>query len=56
MANPMRGIVEAFRYGFLGQGILSFGLLAYSAGFMVVLLLLGLMVFNRIERTFMDMV
>lgn len=56
LVNPMSGIVEAFRYGFFGQGVLSYGLLAYSTVFTIVLLLAGLVIFNRIERTFMDTV
>ncbi len=54
--NPLTGIVEAFKYGFLGEGQFSWGMLGYSAGFMVVLLALGIMIFNRVQKTFMDTV
>lgn len=54
--NPLTGIVEAFKYGFLGEGQFSWGLLAYSFGFMVVLLAVGVVLFNRVQRTFMDTV
>lgn len=56
VANPMSAVVETFRYGFFGTGVFSWAYLAYSGAFTVVLLLLGMAVFNRIERTFMDTV
>lgn len=56
VANPMSAIVETFRYGFFGTGTFSWLYLGYSAGFTVVLLLAGMAVFNRVERTFMDTV
>ena len=54
--NPLTGIVEAFKYGFLGEGQFSWGLLGYSFAFMVVLLMVGIVVFNRVQKTFMDTV
>ncbi len=54
--NPLTGIVEAFKYGFLGEGQFSWGLLGYSFAFMVVLIAVGVVVFNRVQRTFMDTV
>lgn len=54
--NPLTGIVEAFKYGFLGAGEFSWGLLAYSFCFMVVLLTIGIVIFNRVQKTFMDTV
>lgn len=54
--NPLTGIVEAFKYGFLGEGQFSWGLLGYSFAFMVILLSVGIVVFNRVQRTFMDTV
>ncbi len=56
VANPMTAVVETFRYGFFGTGAFSAAYLAYSAVFTVVLLLAGMAVFNRVERTFMDTV
>ena len=56
VANPLTAVVETFRYGFFGTGVFSWAYLAYSAGFTVLLLLLGMAVFNRVERTFMDTV
>lgn len=54
--NPLTGIVEAFKYGMLGEGQFSWALLAYSFGFMVVLLVVGIVIFNRVQKTFMDTV
>ena len=56
VANPMSAIVETFRYGFFGTGTFSWSYLGYSAGFTLALLLLGIVIFNRVERTFMDTV
>jgi lipopolysaccharide transport system permease protein len=54
--NPMTPIVEAFRYAFLGAGTVDVGHLLYSFGFMVVVVFLGAVIFNRVEQTFMDTV
>ena len=56
LANPMTPIIEIFRLGFLGQGTLHWGWLGYSAGFAVAAMLGGILIFNRVERTFMDTV
>lgn len=55
-ANPLTSVLETFKYGFLGAGTFSWGMLAYSFCFMVVVLFLGVLVFNRVERSFMDVV
>ena len=54
--NPLTGILEAFKYGMLGVGQFSWAMLAYSFGFMVVLLFVGIVVFNKVQRSFMDTV
>jgi lipopolysaccharide transport system permease protein len=54
--NPVTPIIETFRAGFLGAGDASWGRLAYSAGFMMVVLLIGILIFNRVEKTFIDTV
>ncbi|MBR4114946.1 MAG: ABC transporter permease [Bacteroidales bacterium] len=54
--NPMTSIIETFKYGALGVGVFSWGALLYSALFMVVLLFVGIIIFNRIEKSFMDTV
>ena len=54
LANPMTPIIEAFRYAFLGSGSISAPNLLYSFGFMLVVLAIGILLFNRVEATFMD--
>ena len=56
LANPMTPIVEAFRYAYLGSGTFTAADLLYSAGFTAVVLFLGIVLFNHVERTFMDTV
>jgi len=56
LANPLTSIVEAFRYGFLGSGTFDPGNLLYSLVFMLVTLLIGVLLFNHVEATFMDTV
>ena len=56
MLNPMTAVVEAFKYATLGQGYFSWGALGYSFTFMSVLLLWGTVVFNKVQRSFMDTV
>jgi lipopolysaccharide transport system permease protein len=54
--NPVTPVVETFRAGFLGAGDASWPRLAYSAGFMLVVLFIGILIFNRVEKTFIDTV
>lgn len=54
--NPLAPIVEAFRFAFLGVGSLDLGGLAYSGIFIFLVSLIGLGLFNRVEKTFMDTV
>jgi lipopolysaccharide transport system permease protein len=54
--NPLTPVIEGFRKGFLGVGSVTGSELAASFGLMVVVLALGLMLFTRVERTFMDTV
>ena len=56
MLNPMTSIIEAFKYATLGQGYFSWGALGYSFAFMTVLLVWGIVVFNKVQRSFMDTV
>lgn len=55
-ANPMSSIIEAMKYCVLGQGQLSWYHLAYTGAFMLILLTLGIITFNKVEQTFMDTV
>jgi len=54
--NPMTPIIETFRFGFLGEGSFSWGSLGYASGVTVVLLLFGIVIFNKVERNFVDTV
>lgn len=55
--NPITPVIETFKYGFLGSGeFIGWGWFAYSAIFMVVLVFLGMIVFNRTQKSFMDTV
>lgn len=56
MANPLTSVIEAFKYATLGQGYFSWAALGYSFIFMMVLLVLGVVVFNKVQRSFMDTV
>lgn len=56
MANPMTSVVETFKYITLGHGYFSWLALGYSFAFMTVLLTLGVVVFNKVQRSFMDTV
>jgi len=55
-SNPMTAIVETFRYGFLGSGTLNITTLIYSGVVSVLILAIGTIIFNRVEKTFMDTV
>ena len=56
MANPMTSIIEAFKYATVGQGYFSWFALGYSLLFMSVLLLFSVVIFNKVQRNFMDTV
>jgi lipopolysaccharide transport system permease protein len=54
--NPMTGMIEAFRYAFLGQGEFTARSLGYSALVTFIILILGVVIFNRTEKNFVDTV
>ncbi|PKP40250.1 MAG: hypothetical protein CVT96_09730 [Bacteroidetes bacterium HGW-Bacteroidetes-13] len=54
--NPLTGILETFKYAFLGQGSYSVYGLTYSFIFGLFIFLFGLIIFNRTERKFIDTV
>jgi lipopolysaccharide transport system permease protein len=54
--NPLTPLVEAFRYAILGGGSFDAGSFGYSIGFMLVTLFIGLLIFSKVEKTFMDTV
>lgn len=54
--NPLTPIFEAFKYSCMGCGSLDWGGLLYSTIFMLVTLFFAVIIFNRVERNFMDTV
>lgn len=56
MINPVTAPVEMLRYAILGQGTVMPGYLLLSAAVTAVVLLFGIMIFNKVEKTFMDTV
>ena len=55
--NPVTPIIETFKYGFLGAGeFIGWGWLAYSFAFMLLVLALGIVIFNKVQKSFMDTV
>ncbi|SHL02517.1 ABC transporter permease [Chryseobacterium polytrichastri] len=54
--NPLTGIFECFKYGWLGVGDFSPLMLGISTIIIFALLVIGVLVFNKIEKTFMDTV
>jgi lipopolysaccharide transport system permease protein len=54
LANPMTGIIESFRYGFLGTGYVSWPVMAYSYGAAIILFFAGVIIFKQAEKTFID--
>lgn len=55
-ANPLTGIFECFRYGYLGKGHFDPYSLVYTTVFTLVLLVVGTVIFNKVEKGFMDTV
>lgn len=56
MCNPVTPCMELFRYALLGKGTVEPLFMAISVVFTVIVLLFGIMIFNKVERTFMDTV
>lgn len=56
LVNPATAPIEIFRYAVLGQGTIIPAYVALSWGITILVTLLGIMVFNRVEKTFMDTV
>lgn len=54
--NPMTPIIETFRYGFLGNGSFSWEGLAYCAIVTLIITVIGIIIFNKVEKTFVDTV
>jgi lipopolysaccharide transport system permease protein len=56
LLNPITSIIETFKYGFLGSGVFSWFNLLYSTIIIVVLFVFGVLIFNRVEKSFVDTV
>ncbi len=54
--NPMTALIEVFRYGFLGEGTFSWHDISYSAMVTIGFLLFGIVIFNKVEKNFVDTV
>ena len=54
--NPVAPFFEAFRYGATGIGLMDWGWMAYGVGCMLVTLFFGVLVFNKVEKNFIDTV
>lgn len=56
MINPVTMPIELYRYALLGVGTINWLYYAISIVFTLVVIVFGIMVFNKVERTFMDTV
>jgi lipopolysaccharide transport system permease protein len=56
LANPVSGFVETFRFGLIGTGVFNPNYLVYSSVSTIGLLLIGVFMFNKAEKTFMDVI
>jgi len=54
--NPIAPIIEGFRFGFLGTGSFQLSSIFYSFWISIVIFLVGVGVFHKVEKTFMDTV
>ena len=54
--NPLTGIFECFKYAWIGVGDFSPAMLGISTIIILILLMIGIVVFNKVEKTFMDTV
>ena len=56
MLNPMTSVINIFRKAFLGLGDFELGYCLLSLGITLIILVIGIILFNRVEKTFMDTV
>ena len=54
--NPLTSLFEAFKYAFLGEGVVDYFWLGYSVLFTFVVLIIGIVIFNKVEKRFIDTV
>ena len=56
VANPLTAILETFKYAFTGVGVFNWLYLGYSFAFTIIILTFGIIIFNRVQRSFMDVI
>lgn len=56
LLNPITQMMELFRFILLGEGIVNIGGCIWSVGFMLIVLFVGILLYNKVEKTFMDTV
>jgi lipopolysaccharide transport system permease protein len=56
VVNPLTAILETFKYAFTGVGEFNWFYLVYSTTFTIIILILGIIIFNRVQRNFMDVI
>lgn len=56
LINPVTQMMEIFRYILLGEGIITMGGILWDVLFTIIVLFIGIMLFNKVEKTFMDTV
>jgi lipopolysaccharide transport system permease protein len=54
--NPVTVVIETFRKGFLGEGDFNWWLLGYASGVTLIVLIIGAIIFNKVEKNFVDTV
>ena len=54
--NPLTSILETFKLAFLGTGTFSWGYFTYSFAFTIIVMAVGVLVFNKVQRSFMDVI
>ncbi|WP_300673896.1 ABC transporter permease [Soonwooa sp.] len=54
--NPLTGIFECYKYAYLGVGDFSINMLLYSTIVIFIILVIGTIIFNKVEKSFMDTV
>jgi len=54
IANPMTPIIEGFRQAFIGKGQLNLNMFFYSICITLIIFFIGLLIFNKVEKTFID--
>lgn len=54
--NPLTAIIESFKLGFLGQGLFEWEYFLYSLLFTCIVVIAGILTFNKVQRNFMDVI